>query len=63
MLQSSTLVVDCEHEVFAAAVALRNGDATFADALIGELGARAGCPHTLTCDRRAARLPKFQILR
>jgi predicted nucleic-acid-binding protein len=63
MLQASTLVIDCEHEVFAAAVTLRNGDATFADALIGELGARAGCTHTLTFDRRAARLPKFQVLR
>jgi len=63
LLQTSTLVIDCEQEVFAATIALRNGDATFADALIGELAARAGCAYTLTFDRKAAPLPKFQILR
>ena len=50
MLQADALVVENEQEVFAAAAALRDGHGEFADALIGALGAKAGCSRTLTFD-------------
>jgi predicted nucleic-acid-binding protein len=60
VLQADVLVVESEQEVFAAMIALKEGRGSFADALIGALGAKAGCPATLTFDRRALRLPGFQ---
>jgi len=62
MLQAETLVVEREQEVFTAAMALKEERGSFADALIAALGARAGCSHTLTFDRKAARLPGFRLL-
>ncbi|HLW55719.1 MAG TPA: type II toxin-antitoxin system VapC family toxin [Candidatus Angelobacter sp.] len=61
MLQVEVFVVENEQEVFRAMVALKQGRGAFADALIAELGARAGCAHTLTFDRKAARLPGFKL--
>ena len=61
MLQAEILVVECEEEVFAAMTALAEGLGSFADALIGALGARAGCATTLTFDRKALRLPHFEL--
>jgi predicted nucleic-acid-binding protein len=61
VLQADVLVVEREQEVFAAMVALEEGRGSFADALIGALGAAAGCPVTLTFDRRALRLPGFEL--
>lgn len=60
ILQVEVLVVENEQEVFAAMVALKQGLGAFADALIAELGARAGCTHTLTFDKKALRLPAFR---
>jgi predicted nucleic-acid-binding protein len=34
----------------------------FTDALIAELGHRAGCTHMVTFDRHAARLPHMMLL-
>jgi predicted nucleic-acid-binding protein len=62
MLQVNTLVVESEQQVFAAMIAVKEGRGSFADALIGALGAKAGCSHTLTFDRRALALAGFQIL-
>lgn len=62
MLQIEVLVIENEQEVFSAMVALKKGHGSFADALIGELGTRAGCSRTLTFDRKAARLPGFQLV-
>jgi predicted nucleic-acid-binding protein len=59
VLQTRTFIVENEIEVFFAMTALKQGRATFTDALIGALGARAGCSVTLTFDRKAARLPGF----
>ncbi|HLJ63275.1 MAG TPA: type II toxin-antitoxin system VapC family toxin [Stellaceae bacterium] len=59
-LQADTLIVDCEQEVFVAMIALKDGRGSFADALIGALGARAGCSRTLTFDRKALRLANFE---
>jgi predicted nucleic-acid-binding protein len=62
-LQSEGLHVESAQSVFVAMTALKDGSAGFADALNGELGLEAGCTHTLTFDKAAARLPSFQILR
>ena len=61
MLQIDALVVENEQDVFVATVALAEGRGSFADALIAELGAGAGCSHTLTFDRKALRLPGFEL--
>ena len=62
LLQVEVLTIEDEQEVFTAMVALKQGRASFADALIAELGARAGCTHTLTFDRKAGRLPGFELV-
>jgi predicted nucleic-acid-binding protein len=61
LLQADTLVVENQQEVFTAAMALKEGTGSFADALIGALGARAGCARTLTFDKTALRLPGFEL--
>jgi predicted nucleic-acid-binding protein len=61
-LQTDVLIVENEQEVFTAMVALRQGRGSFADALIGALGVKAGCSHTLTFDRGARRLAGFELL-
>lgn len=61
ILQADVLVVENEQEVFTAMVALKQGCGSFADALIAELGTRAGCVRTLTFDQKAARLRGFAL--
>ena len=60
MLQADVLVVENEQEVFNAMLALKHGYGSFADALIAELGIRAGCASTLTFDHKALRLPGYR---
>jgi predicted nucleic-acid-binding protein len=60
MLQIDVLVVENEQEVFAAMIALKSGQGSFADAVIAALGARAGCSCTLTFDQGALRLLGFE---
>ena len=60
LLQLDILVIESEQEVFTAMIALKEGRGSFADALIGALGAKAGCSRTLTFDRRALRLDGFE---
>ena len=62
MLQADTLIVQNEQQVFTAMVALRRGWGAFADALIGALGAWAGCESTLTFDKKAGRLAGFEVV-
>lgn len=62
LLQVEVLVIENEQEVFTAMLALKLGKGTFADALIAELATRAGCTRTLTFDRKAARLPGFELV-
>ena len=57
-LQADALVVESEQEVFTAMIALKEGRGSFVDAL----GAKAGCSVTVTFDRRALRLPGFELL-
>ena len=56
------LVVESEQEIYTATVALREGRGFFADALIAALGAKAGCPATLTIDWKALKLPGPELL-
>jgi len=62
LLQVEVLAIENEQEVFTAMVALKQGRGSFADALIAELGARAGCTGTLTFGQRALRLPSFELV-
>jgi len=62
LLQVEVLAIENEQEVFTAMVALKQGRGSFADALIAELGARVGCTRTLTFDRKAVRLPGFELV-
>ncbi len=62
MLQAPVLTVESEQEVFTAMIAMKERRASFSDALIGALGARAGCSTTVTFNRRAAGLESFQLL-
>ena|SRR6266851_2914848 len=62
LLKADVLVVENEQEVSIAMIALRRGLCSFADALIGALGDKAGCSHTMTFDRKAARLPAFALV-
>jgi predicted nucleic-acid-binding protein len=62
VLQAEVLIVESEQEVFTAMVALKERRGSFADALIGALGAKAGCSRTVTFDRRAQRLSEFELL-
>jgi predicted nucleic-acid-binding protein len=62
MLQADALVIEHEQRVFTAMTALRQGQGSFADALIAALGSHAGCSHTVTFDRKALRLPDYALL-
>jgi predicted nucleic-acid-binding protein len=60
LLQADVLIMENEQEVFTAMIALKEDRGSFADALVAQLGTRAGCAHTLTFDRKALRLPGFK---
>ena len=62
LLAADSLEVQNEQQVFEAAFALKRDTGEFEDALIGALNAWAGCSSTLTFDRKAARLPHFQVI-
>lgn len=62
LLATDSLSIQNEREVFAAKVMLASGASSFSDALIGELGAWAGCTEILTFDRKAARLGTFKLV-
>ena len=62
LLQIDVLAIENEQQVFTAMVALKQGRGSFADALIAELGARAGCTRTLTFDQKAIRLAGFELV-
>src|SRR6202050_4515170 len=60
LLAADSFEVQNGQQVFEAAFALKRGIGEFEDALIGALNAWAGCPRTLTFDKRALRMPYFQ---
>ena len=61
VLSADVLFVESEREVFTAMIALRQGEGSFADALIAGLGTKAGCSSTLTFDRKALRIANFEL--
>lgn len=61
LLQTEVLFVEHEQEVFAAMIQLKQRQGAFADAIIAGLAIKAGCPYTLTFDRKAQRLPGFKL--
>lgn len=61
MLQADVLVVQNEQEVFTAMIALKEGQGSFADAVISALATKANCSCTLTFDHRALRIPGFAL--
>src|SRR6185503_3219305 len=60
LLQLAVRHIVNEQDVFTAMIALKEGRGSFADALIAALGAKAGCFHTLTFDKKALRLAGFR---
>jgi len=62
MLQITTFVIQNEREVHSAMMILESGHGSFDDALIAALGLWAGCTSTLTFDRKASRLPGFELI-
>ena len=62
ILEADALFVEHEAEVATALTALWEGQGSFADALIGATNARSGCSRSLTFDRKALRLPGFELL-
>jgi predicted nucleic-acid-binding protein len=46
--------------VFTAMIAMKQGQGSFADAVIAALGVKAGCSSTVTFDRKALRVPGFE---
>jgi len=62
LLQVEVLAIENEQEVFTAMIAMKQGRSSFADALIAELGASAGCTRTLTFDQKAVRHPGFELV-
>lgn len=63
LLDARELRVGSDAIVRAASAACRDDGADFADAVIAELGRVAGCEHTMTFDRRAARGRHMRLLR
>ena len=62
ILQADSLRVQNEQEVFTAMTVVKAGRGSFADALVAAIGAWAGCPVTLTFDKKASRLRHFQLV-
>jgi predicted nucleic-acid-binding protein len=62
VLRAEPLRVDRRAEVVEALGVFQTKQGSFADALIATLAERAGCSHTVTFDRKAARLPGFRLL-
>jgi len=61
LLQTDVVVIERAAQVHEAMTAERQARGQFADVLIAALGTHAGRIHTLTLDRKAARLPGFAL--
>lgn len=62
LLKAEQLVLEHAGLVANAMIAVRDENADFADAFISGIGLSVGCSHTVTFDRRAARLPGFEVV-
>lgn len=63
ILETAQLDVESSNDVVAAVKDYRSGTADFADCLLVRVNSAAGCSHTVTFDRRAAKLEGFQLLK
>ena len=63
ILETAQLDVESSGDVAAAVKDYRRGAADFADCLLVRVNAATGCTHTVTFDRRAAKLPGFELLK
>lgn len=62
ILETAHLDVESATDVTDALRDYRAGRADFADCLLGRSNVRAGCSHTVTFDRKAAKLSGFKLL-
>ena len=62
ILEAEQLQFDSPIDVAAAVEDFRHGRAEFADCLIGRINLLAGCSHTVTFGRKAAKLAGFKLL-
>ena len=63
ILETAQLDVESPGEVAAAVQDYRRGAADFADCLLVRVNAATGCTHTVTFDRKAAKLAGFELLK
>jgi predicted nucleic-acid-binding protein len=63
IMETSQLQVESSTDVASALADYRHGPSGFTDCLIGHLNRTAECSHTVTFDRKAAKLKGFQLLK
>lgn len=63
ILETSQLDVESSNDVIAALQDYRRGPADFADCLLARANLTSGCSHTVTFDRKATKLPGFELLK
>lgn len=63
ILETAQLDVESSNDVAAAVKDYRRGTADFADCLLVRVNAASGCTHTVTFDRKAAKLAGFELLK
>lgn len=62
VLETVQLQVQSSTDLAAALEDYRTGSADFADCLVGQANRTSGCSHTVTLDRKAAKLAGFKLL-
>ena len=62
IMETTQLQVESPTDVASALADYRAGPAGFSDCLIGRINHTAECSHTITFDRKAAKLPGFKLL-
>ena len=63
IMETVQLQVESSTDIAAALVEYRAGPADFANCLIGQTNRTADCSHTVTFDRKAAKLDTFKLLK
>lgn len=63
ILETAQLDVESSNDVAAAVKDYRRGVADFADCLLVRVNEASGCTRTVTFDRKAAKLPGFELLK
>jgi predicted nucleic-acid-binding protein len=63
ILETVQLDVESSNDVASAVKEYRSGPADFADCLLVRANEMAGCTHTVTFDRKAAKLHGFELLK